>query len=77
LRPDALILAGINTHACVRVTAIDAYQRDWKIVLAADCVDSYDREHHDVSMKYMKDKIVTVLSNQEIRLALAAKLNST
>ncbi|HXM12755.1 MAG TPA: cysteine hydrolase [Terriglobales bacterium] len=72
LRPDALILAGINTHACVRVTAIDAYQRDWEIVLAADCVDSYDREHHDISMKYMKDKIATVLSNQEIRLALAA-----
>jgi nicotinamidase-related amidase len=71
-RPDALILAGINTHACVRVTAIDAYQRDWEIVLAADCVDSYDREHHDISMKYMKDKIATVLSNQEIRLALAA-----
>jgi isochorismate hydrolase len=72
LRPDALILAGINTHACVRVTAIDGYQRDWEIVVAEECVDSYDREHHDISMKYMKDKIATVMSNQEIRLALAA-----
>lgn len=72
LAPDVLILAGINTHACVRVTAIDAYQRDWKIVVAADCVDSYDREHHDISMKYMKDKIATVMTNQEIRSALAA-----
>ena len=72
LRRDALILAGINTHACVRVTAIDGYQRDWEIVVAGECVDSYDREHHDISMKYMKDKIATVMSNQEIRLALAA-----
>jgi nicotinamidase-related amidase len=72
LTPDVLILAGINTHACVRVTAIDAYQRDWEIVVAADCVDSYDREHHDISMKYMKDKVATVMSNQEIRSALAA-----
>ena len=72
LRPDALILAGINTHACVRVTAIDGYQRDWEIVVAGECVDSYDQEHHDISMKYMKDKIATVMSNQEIRLALAA-----
>ncbi len=70
LAPDALILAGINTHACVRMTAIDAYQRDWKIVVAAECVDSYDREHHDVSMKYMKDKIAAVMSNEEIRSAL-------
>ncbi len=68
--PDALILAGINTHACVRATAIDAYQRDCAIILAADCVDSYDREHHDISMKYMKDKIATVMSNQENGLAL-------
>jgi len=73
LKPDVLILAGINTHACVRVTAIDAYQRDWEIIVAADCVDSYDREHHDISMKYMKDKIATVMNNQEIRSALAAK----
>jgi len=72
-KTDALILAGINTHACVRMTAIDAYQRDWRIVLAADCVGSYDREHHDISMKYMKDKIATVMSNQELRSALAAK----
>jgi nicotinamidase-related amidase len=72
LTPDALILAGINTHACVRVTAIDAYQRDWKVVVAADCVDSYDREHHAISMKYMKDKIAMVLTNQEIRSALFA-----
>lgn len=72
LSPDVLILAGINTHACVRMTAIDAYQRDWRVVLAVDCVDSYDREHHDVSMKYMKDKIATVMTNRELRSALAA-----
>ena len=73
LKPDVLIMAGINTHACVRMTAIDAYQRDWRIIVAADCVDSYDREHHDISMKYMKDKIAKVMTNQELRSALAAR----
>jgi nicotinamidase-related amidase len=48
VNPDALVLAGINPHACIRVTAIDAYQRDWEVVVAADCVDSYDRQQHDV-----------------------------
>jgi isochorismate hydrolase len=42
------------------------------VVLAGDCVDSYDREHHEISLKYMKDKIATVMSNEEIRLALGA-----
>ena len=71
LAPDSLILAGINTHACIRTTAIDAYQRDWAVILAEDCIDSYDREHHEISLRYMKDKIAQVMSNCEIR----AKLN--
>lgn len=70
LQPDALILAGINTHACIRTTAIDAYQRDWRVVLASDCVDSYDREHHDVSLRYMQSKIADLMSNKEIRQSL-------
>jgi maleamate amidohydrolase len=73
IRPDAVILAGINTHACIRTTAIDASQRDWPVVLAADCIDSYDQEHHAISMKYMKDRIATAMSNEEIRLALCRK----
>jgi nicotinamidase-related amidase len=67
LKPDVLVLAGINTHACVRMTAIDAYQRDWKTIVAVDCVDSYDREHHDISLEYIKDKIALVMTNEELR----------
>jgi isochorismate hydrolase len=70
LAPDTIILAGINTHACIRTTAIDAYQRDWPVVLALDCIGSYDQEHHKVSLKYMKDRIAVVLTNQEIKSAL-------
>jgi len=71
LRPDGLILAGINTHACIRMAAIDAYQRDWRVILAADCIGSYDREHHEISLRYMKDKIAAVMSNEEIRKMLS------
>jgi nicotinamidase-related amidase len=70
LNPDAIILAGINTHACIRTTAIDAYQRDFPIILAADCVDSYDQEHHEISIRYMKNKLASVLTNEEIGAAL-------
>src|SRR5262245_21637630 len=45
IRPVTLVLAGINTHACVRTTAIDAYQRDYEVLVASDCVASYDAEH--------------------------------
>jgi nicotinamidase-related amidase len=71
LKPDGLILAGINTHACIRMAAIDAYQRDWRVILAADCIDSYDKEHHEISLRYMKDKIASVMSNKEIQRMLS------
>ena len=71
LAPDAIILAGINTHACIRMAAIDAYQRDWPVVLASECIDSYDREHHEISLRYMQNKIATIMTNAEIRSALS------
>jgi nicotinamidase-related amidase len=74
LEADAIILAGINTHACIRTTAIDAYQRDWPVILAEACIDSYDQEHHRISMAYMKDKIAVVASNEDIRHLLLAEL---
>lgn len=70
LQPDALILAGINTHACIRTTAIDAYQRDLRVVVASDCIDSYDREHHDVSLRYMQNRIADLMNNEQIRQSL-------
>jgi maleamate amidohydrolase len=71
LAPETIIIAGINTHACIRTTAVDAYQRDWNVILASDGIDSYDREHHEVSLRYMQDKIASVMNNVEIRGALA------
>jgi isochorismate hydrolase len=70
LGADTIILAGINTHACIRTTAIDAYQRDWPVILATDCVDSYDQEHHEISLRYMQDKVAALISNHEIRSRL-------
>lgn len=61
-----LIVAGINTHACVRTTVVDAYQPDHEVVLARDCIDSYDREHHDDSWRYMDGRLGRGMSNQEL-----------
>jgi nicotinamidase-related amidase len=65
-RPRTLVLAGINTHACVRTTAIDAYQRDYAILIASDGVSSYDAEHHEVTRRYLDGKIADFLPSSEI-----------
>jgi nicotinamidase-related amidase len=74
LNVDTLILAGIKTHACIRMTAIDAYQRDWMVTVASDCVNSHDQEHHDVSLRYMREQIASVMTNEEIRSAVMPRI---
>jgi len=71
LGTDTLIIAGINTHACVRMVAIDAYQRDYEVILALDCIGSWDEEHHRVTVKYLTGKITQPMTNSEIEKALS------
>lgn len=75
LGSDRLIVAGINTHACVRATVVDAYQRDYEVILARDCIDSYDAEHHEVSWRYMDGNLGAGISNEGLRSLLAKVAN--
>ncbi|MGI6669236.1 MAG: cysteine hydrolase family protein [Acetivibrionales bacterium] len=68
---DTLVLAGINTHACVRMTAVDAYQRDYKVILAKDCIASYDDDFHKESLRYLTGYISEALDNKEIEKIVA------
>jgi nicotinamidase-related amidase len=66
VRPDALVIAGINTHACIRTTVIDAYQRDFEVVVVSDGVGSYDAEHDAVTRKYLDGKMARFMTSREI-----------
>lgn len=61
------VICGVNTHACVRATAIDAYQRDLHVLLPREAIASYDEEFHRESMRYLEQSIGTVVSNAELR----------
>lgn len=65
---DTVILAGINTHACIRMTAIDAYQRDLQVILAKNCIASWDKKHHDITLSYLlKSMGIEALSNEKLK----------
>ena len=66
LAPEQITLAGVNTHACVRTTAIDAYQLDLRVLLASDCLASHDPEHGRISMAYMDGNIGMALTNEQL-----------
>jgi nicotinamidase-related amidase len=70
---DTLVLAGINTTSCVLCAAFDATNRDFRVVLAADAVDSMDGEEmHRFALKLVGAALGWPLGNGDILAALAA-----
>ena len=67
---DTLVVAGVNTHACVRTTAIDAFMRDWAVVVPTDAVDSWDPEHHRVTLAYLARGIAELTAVDQLVAAL-------
>ena len=64
---DSLILAGVNSHACIRTAAIDAYQRDLPVTIVRECVASKDLKHHEITMDYLDGGIATLVTLSEIQ----------
>lgn len=63
---DTLIVCGINTHACVRMAAVDAFMRDLRVFIPVECTASYDKEQHDTSLRYMSRRIGLVVPLAEM-----------
>ena len=70
---DSLILAGVNTHACIRTAAIDAYQRDFQVTIVRECVASKDVEHHEITLDYLDGGIATLVTLDELRKQFSAE----
>jgi nicotinamidase-related amidase len=73
LRPKSIVIAGINTHACVRTTAIDAYQRDYDVVVVSNGVASVDAEHDRITRKYLDGKIARFVCSEELARCCSAQ----
>ena len=71
LGADTLILAGINTSTCVLCAAFEATNRDFRVIVAADAVDSMDGEEmHRFALRLVGAALGWPLGNAEILAAL-------
>ena len=71
LGADTLILAGINTSTCVLCAAFEATNRDFRVIVAADAVDSMDGEEmHQFALRLMAAAVGWPLGNEAIIQAL-------
>jgi len=71
---DTLILCGVFTHGCVGRTAIDAYERDFHVIVARDASFSHVKKQEETMFEVIEDEQEQlVLSNREITKLLTDK----
>lgn len=57
IKAEELILTGFTTHSCIFFTAMDAYLRDYRLVVPSDCVASCDPKDHKKALELMKSSL--------------------
>ena len=71
LRADALMIAGVHLHACVRATVLDAYARGYSVIVVEDSTASNDPLHAAITKRYLQERSVIFRSSDEIAWAIA------
>jgi nicotinamidase-related amidase len=54
IKPEEVVLVGVCTDICVMHTVADLRNRDYPVVVYADCVASFDQEAHVFALKHME-----------------------
>lgn len=73
LAVDAVLVAGVHLHACVRATVLDAYARRLEVRVAEDAVASDDPLHAALTRAYLGERGTIFLPVDRIALALAPR----
>lgn len=67
-----VVIAGLYSHACVRETALDAFERGFDVVIAADALGTDDPAHGDRTRDWLDGRAATYRRVDEILQSLSA-----
>jgi nicotinamidase-related amidase len=74
LKVDSLIITGINTSSCCLNTSFEATNRDFRVYMVEDCMDSMDgRDFHEAAIKIMRQIIGFVVTADELLARIEGK----
>jgi acyl-CoA reductase-like NAD-dependent aldehyde dehydrogenase/nicotinamidase-related amidase len=63
---DTLIICGLYSHVCVRQTALDALERNYRVKVARDAIASYDRLHAQITQSFLTDRGVEYITSHTL-----------
>ena len=67
---DTLVLAGISTSGCVHSTVLDAYDRDYRVIVLSDAVADRDEAVHSFLLEQVFPKRGEVIDVRELHSLL-------
>ena len=63
---DSIVVTGLTTSGCVRATAVDGLQHDYKVVVAEDATGDRNRDAHQANLFDLNAKYADVMSAKKI-----------
>ncbi len=69
---DSLLVTGLTTSGCVRATAVDGLQNDYRVIVAADAVGDRNQQAHEANLFDLAAKYTEVKNNSELITLLNA-----
>ena len=63
---DSIVVGGLTTSGCVRATAVDGLQNDYRVVIAREATGDRNLEAHESNLFDLQAKYVDVLSLQDV-----------
>lgn len=65
-RADSLVVTGLTTSGCVRATAVDGLQHDYRVVIPRDAVGDRNPDAHRANLFDLHAKYADVVDLQEV-----------
>jgi aldehyde dehydrogenase (NAD+) len=69
---ESIVLVGLFSYACVRQTALDAYQRGFEVSIVVDAVASPDEAHAESTLQWLGSRGATLETGADLRARFAA-----
>lgn len=71
-RIDSLVVTGLTTSGCVRATAVDGLQYDYKVVVPREAVGDRNADAHEANLFDLHAKYADVLDLEQVIASLPA-----
>lgn len=73
LNINTVVIAGLFTHACVHVAAVEAFERGYQVYILEEAVASYDVSHAEFSRKWLQSRVANFIFINNLKTFIESK----